>query len=98
PGQRRATPAGRPGEPPRRRSARAGGRVDPEVVVLDPEKSVTVTREEDHQDVLGRYGRDAPTLVAVSLALCAVARGKHVGSSTIEVRVDGERVGDQGDG
>ncbi len=62
--------------------------------MLDPEKSVTVTRKEDHQDVLGRYGRDAPTLVAVSLALCTVAKGKHVGSSTLEVRVDGERVGE----
>jgi hypothetical protein len=61
-----------------------------DLVLLAAERTVTVTREEHHQDVLaGRGGR-----VAVALQPCAIAGGKYAGQRGIEVTLDGRRVGE----
>jgi hypothetical protein len=66
------------------------GNAPHDLVLLAAERTVTVTREEDHQDVLaGRTGR-----VAVALVPCAIAKGKHAGRVGLEVRLDGQRVGE----
>ena len=64
--------------------------------VLDPDREVVVTREEDHQDVLAAlHGRGAtPTPVTVELWSSTVTRGKYQGDYAVEVRVDGRRVGE----
>lgn len=65
--------------------------------VVEPERPVTVTREEDHQEVLARHharGEVGPTRVAVALHSATVSRGKHRGSYAVEVRLDGDRVGE----
>lgn len=56
----------------------------------------SVTGEEDHQDVLELFApkdRDSVAYVFASLAICTIARGKYVGQQALEVRVDGQRVG-----
>lgn len=59
-------------------------------VLLAPERAVTVTGEEHHQDVLaGRSGR-----VVVALAAVVVPVGKEAGRRRVEVRLDGRRVGE----
>ena len=66
------------------------GNAPHDLVLLPAERTVTVTREEDHQDVLaGRTGR-----LAVALVPCAIAKGKHAGRVGLEVRLDGQRVGE----
>ncbi|MEJ2865044.1 hypothetical protein [Actinomycetospora flava] len=82
---RRPEPSRRP-EPPRQ----AGPRV------LDPDREVVVTREEDHQDVLARHHRPgaAPRPLTVELWSSSVTRGKYRGDYAVEVRLDGERVGE----
>ena len=66
------------------------GNAPHDLVLLPAERTVTVTREEDHQDVLaGRTGR-----LAVTLVPCAIAKGKHAGRVGLEVRLDGRRVGE----
>ena len=66
------------------------GNAPHDLVLLPAERTVTVTREEDHQDVLaGRTGR-----LAVALVPCAIAKGKHAGRVGLEVRLDGRRVGE----
>jgi hypothetical protein len=64
--------------------------------VLAGDRDVVVTREEDHQDVLARHHRAGswPTDVVADLYPAAVSRGKHRGAYAIEVRVDGDRVGE----
>ncbi|MCW0212309.1 MAG: hypothetical protein OJJ54_03040, partial [Pseudonocardia sp.] len=68
----------------------------PTPVLLDARRSVTVTREEHHQDVLARYA-PAPggtrRLVA-DLAFCRIGAGKYRGGRGIEVRLGGHRVGE----
>ena len=58
--------------------------------------AVTVTREEQHQNVLSRYapapGRERR--VAVELVWCVISAGKYQGERAIEVRLDGHRVGE----
>lgn len=60
------------------------------------EVTVTVTREEQHQNALARYapapGRERR--VAVELAWCVITAGKYKGQRAIEVRLDGNRVGE----
>jgi len=63
-----------------------------DLVVLAGEVAVTVTREEDHQDVLAHYGSGRQ--VTVELTWCAVATGKYRGQRALEVRLDGYRVGE----
>jgi hypothetical protein len=61
-----------------------------ELVLLAAERTVTVTREEHHQDVLARHsGR-----VAVALVPCTITDGRYAGHAALEVRLDGRRVGE----
>jgi hypothetical protein len=60
------------------------------LVLLAAERTVTVTREEHHQDALaGRTGR-----VVVELRPCMITSGKHAGRDGLEVTLDGRRVGE----
>jgi hypothetical protein len=60
------------------------------LVLLAAQRTVTVTREEQHQAVLaGRGGR-----VVVALAPCTISAGKYAGQRGIEVTLDGSRVGE----
>jgi hypothetical protein len=60
------------------------------LVLLAAERTVTVTREEHHQDALaGRTGR-----VVVELRPCMITSGKHAGRDGVEVTLDGRRVGE----
>jgi len=63
---------------------------------LPADKQVTVTREEDHQDVLARHHRvgAAPTPVTAELWSSRVSTGRHRGGYGVEVRMDGRRVGE----
>lgn len=66
------------------------------LVMVDGDAAVTVTREEQHQNVLAHYapvpGRERR--VAVELTWCVVGTGKYKGQHAIEVRLDGRRVGE----
>lgn len=65
------------------------------LVMLGAEVSVTVTREEHHQAVLARYPvRYGERQVAAELGWCVIRSGKHRGRRAIEVRLDGQRVGE----
>jgi hypothetical protein len=67
-----------------------------ESVLLRSEWTCTVTKEEDHQEVLSRYQPDSstrPRAVIASLDLCKIQSGKYKGEDAIEVRLDGHRVG-----
>jgi hypothetical protein len=67
-----------------------------EVDLLEPERHVTVTREENHQETLARHHSMTRSLtrMAAELASSSVSCGKHKGAYTVEVRIDGERVGE----
>ncbi|MFS8101903.1 HIRAN domain-containing protein [Lentzea alba] len=78
---------------------------DPRLLLLDhealgtsptmpAEHQVTVTGEEAHQHVLHRVvnGR-TPVHVIAELRDCRIARGSHVGEHTLEVLLEGERIG-----
>lgn len=101
------TPAIRPARPPapRRPATREGEpptapvpvpRGAAPATVLDPDREVVVTREEDHQDVLAARHRPgaAATPVTVELWSSTVTRGKYRGDYAMEVRLDGRRVGE----
>ncbi len=64
--------------------------------MLAAEVSVTVTREEHHQQAFARYPVHAgmSRRVAVELTWCTIADGKYRGEQAIEVRLDGYRVGE----
>lgn len=55
-----------------------------------------MTGEERHQETLARHHSTARPLtrVAADLASSSVSRGKHQGAYAVEVRLDGERVGE----
>ena len=61
-----------------------------DLVLLAAERTVTVTREEHHQDVLG--SRTGPTIA--ELQPCTITAGKHAGRDGLEVVLDGRRVGE----
>lgn len=63
--------------------------------VLDADWHVTVVGEERHQEVLERVaaGRRS-TPMFVSLERCTIERGKYKGEEGVEIRVDGESVGE----
>jgi hypothetical protein len=63
----------------------------PRLVQLPASVTVTVTREEDHQDVLSGYR--SPDVVA-ELAWGTARAGKYRGQRVIEVQLDGRRVGE----
>jgi hypothetical protein len=68
----------------------------PSSVLLRNDRMCTVTKEEDHQDILSRYRPHSPTRpreVIASLAICRIQSGKYKGQEAIEVRIDGHRVG-----
>ncbi|MGH3905415.1 MAG: hypothetical protein ACRDTE_14685 [Pseudonocardiaceae bacterium] len=67
-----------------------------ETDLLVPERHVTVTREENHQETLARHHSTTRSLtrVAAELASYSVSRGKQMGAYAVEVRLDGERVGE----
>ncbi|MGY1705318.1 DUF4236 domain-containing protein [Geodermatophilus sp. SYSU D00697] len=60
-------------------------------------RHVTVTGEERHQDVLSaltpHHTADGMFPVFASLGVCQIATGKYAGQSTVEVRINGQRVG-----
>jgi hypothetical protein len=63
--------------------------------MLQSQVSVTVTREEYHQQVLGRYPiTDAGYRTSAELAWCTIGAGKYRGQRAVEVRLGGERVGE----
>ncbi|HEX7307572.1 hypothetical protein [Lentzea sp.] len=61
---------------------------------LPAEQQVTITDEESHQHVLHRVvnGR-TPVHVIAELKDCRIARGSHIGEHTLEVLLEGERIG-----
>lgn len=63
--------------------------------ILEADLSTTVTGEEKHSDVLNPLiSADASaTRVIAELDWCTVERGKFAGQQTIEIRIDGRRVG-----
>ena len=66
------------------------------VALLRNEWSCTVTKEEDHQDILRRYAPAATQdfkAVTVSLDFCVISSGKYRGFEAIEVRLGADRVG-----
>lgn len=66
------------------------------MATLCPEVQCTVTGEEHHQDQLQSVAPRSPnevTRVIVTLCNCRIVNGKHRGEQAIEVRLDGERVG-----
>ncbi|MGH3774320.1 MAG: hypothetical protein ACRDRR_01065 [Pseudonocardiaceae bacterium] len=67
-----------------------------ETDLLEPERHVTATGEENHQETLARHYSTTRSLtrVAAELASSSVSRGKHKGAYAVEVRLDGERVGE----
>ncbi|WP_051772294.1 hypothetical protein [Saccharothrix sp. NRRL B-16314] len=65
------------------------------LVMLEAGVPVVVTGEEHQQAWLARYPTvPAERRVAVSLAWCVIGAGKHRGQYAIEVRLDGQRVGE----
>jgi hypothetical protein len=65
-------------------------------VLLRNDWTCTVTKEQDHQPALSRYRPNSPTRpreVIASLGLCTIQSGKYKGEAAIEVRIDGQRVG-----
>ena len=65
--------------------------------LLDPARQVTVTREEAHQQALARHHRvgvASPSRVVAELWSSVVSKGKHSGAYAVEVRLDGDRVGE----
>ncbi len=66
------------------------------LVMVPGEVSVTVTGEEHHQLTLARYAVPGGVTrqVAVHLTWCSIDAGEHRGHRGIEVRLDGQRVGE----
>lgn len=64
--------------------------------LLASERRVTVTREEHHQQVIANVLGSATGggTVFASVHECTIERGKHAGSTALEVRIDGRRVGE----
>ncbi len=66
--------------------------------MLQADRQVTVTREENHQDVLtevAKLGRGAEVIsVFASLDVCEIDKGKHKGGRGVEVLIDDRRVGE----
>ncbi|MGE4655423.1 PolC-type DNA polymerase III [Bifidobacterium longum subsp. suis] len=52
---------------------------------------VAISGEENHQDILGRYGAD--TWVWAELSIGVIPKGKYQGDESIWASVDGERIG-----
>lgn len=66
------------------------------LVLLPGNWITTVTGEEHHQEILDRYAPEQPdqaVYIYATLGWCEVVKGKYRGTQAIEVRVDGQRVG-----
>jgi hypothetical protein len=64
---------------------------EPDGPVLDPQRQCAVTKENQHQDVLGGMEHG---LYWATLHPSTVSAGKYAGDFTIEVQIDGRRVGE----
>lgn len=64
---------------------------EPDGDVLIPQRQCAVTRESEHQDVLQELSHG---LHWATLHPSTVTAGKYAGDFTIEVRIDGDRVGE----
>jgi hypothetical protein len=66
------------------------------LVLLAGEVTVAVTREEYHQRALARYtvAPGGERHVAVELGWCVIGAGKYRGERAVEVRLDGQRIGE----
>jgi hypothetical protein len=63
--------------------------------MLQAQVSVTVTREEYHQQVLGRYPiTDSGYRTTAELTWCTIGAGKYRGQRGVEIRLGGERAGE----
>lgn len=63
--------------------------------ILTPDRTVAVTRRQDHQDVLHNIlGARSDAMAYASLASSTIATGKYQGHPCIEVRIDGHRIGE----
>lgn len=63
--------------------------------ILAGERDVTVTGEEDHQTVLREVlGPRRAASVFASFAPCTITKGKYAGQDGLEVRLNGQRVGE----
>ncbi|WP_189057702.1 hypothetical protein [Longimycelium tulufanense] len=65
--------------------------------VLPAERTVVVTREEAHQDVLLPYQPKVPgdiVPVRLELGFCEISKGTYRGEQAVEVRLDGRRCGE----
>jgi hypothetical protein len=66
------------------------------LALLHADWTYTVTKKEQHQDVLQRHapepGADSREVVA-TLGFCDITTGKYKGQKAIEVGIDGDRVG-----
>ena len=66
---------------------------DLEIVAAD--RDVTVTGEENHQDVLRQVlGTNRAVSAFASFAPCSITKGKYAGEEGLEVRINGQRVGE----
>jgi hypothetical protein len=71
-------------------------RIEGSVAVLRDEWSCTVTKEEDHQGALRKHAPPDTSeyrQVVASLGFCEISSGKYKGQTAIEVRIEGQRVG-----
>lgn len=65
--------------------------------MLPAEHLMTVTGEEEHQDVLEEIpDRGGPVMLPVvaTLHACTIPRGKYTGETGVEVRLEGQRIGE----
>lgn len=66
------------------------------LAMLDGSSMTTVTGEEHHQETLDPYAprdQDSVSYVFATLGLCEITNGKYKGQQALEVRVNGQRVG-----
>jgi hypothetical protein len=85
--------------PPARPARRAPSRTHAEPVVvrpfLAPDRRVDAIREDDHQATLARHHRDRPvTRVTAEIRASVATGGPQQGTYALEVRIDGDRVGE----
>ena len=67
------------------------------LTMLDPDRIVAVTQEERHQAALDPFaptGGELNRRVAVELIYCTISRGKYRGQRAVEVRLNGNRIGE----
>lgn len=71
-------------------------RIRDESILFNADRTCTVTREEDHQDVLSRHYvdyRDIERPGEFVLGFCDATKGRYQGERVVEVRIGVDRVG-----